>query len=145
MFRQPAHPQTQRIWDPVCWVRVRRVLLICLMVPEHKCALEHRPGLFLTGPLRHHQRHCCECASVYSVMLHSLRPYGLWPTRLLCPWDFPGKNTGVGCHFFLQGIFLTQAWNPLLLLWQVDFVLLSHREALEALLLHLKYGEMDVS
>ena len=29
------------------------------------------------------------------------------PARLLCPWDFPGKKTGVGCHFFLQGIFLT--------------------------------------
>ena len=29
-------------------------------------------------------------------------------TRLLCPWDFPGKNTGVGCHFLLQGIFPTQ-------------------------------------
>ena len=33
------------------------------------------------------------------------RPQGLWPTRLLCPWDSPGKNTGVGCHFLLQGIF----------------------------------------
>ena len=30
------------------------------------------------------------------------------PTRLLCLWDFPGKNTGMGCHFPLQGIFLTQ-------------------------------------
>ena len=29
-------------------------------------------------------------------------PHGLQPTRLLCPWDFPGKNTGVGCHFLLQ-------------------------------------------
>ena len=29
----------------------------------------------------------------------------------LCPWDFPGKNTGVGCHFFLQGIFRTQESN----------------------------------
>ena len=29
-------------------------------------------------------------------------PQGLWLTRLLCPWDFPGKNTGVGCHFLLQ-------------------------------------------
>ena len=28
---------------------------------------------------------------------------GLWPARLLCPWDSPGKNTGVGCHFLLQG------------------------------------------
>ena len=33
------------------------------------------------------------------------------PARLPCPWDFPGKNTGVGCHFLLQGIFLTQGSN----------------------------------
>ena len=34
----------------------------------------------------------------------------LWTVAcsLLCPWDFPGKNTGVGCHFLLQGIFSTQ-------------------------------------
>ena len=32
----------------------------------------------------------------------SLRPHGLQPTRLLCPWDFPGKSTGVGCHYPLQ-------------------------------------------
>ena len=37
----------------------------------------------------------------------TLRPYGLQPTRLLCPWDFSGKNTEVGCHFLLQGIFPT--------------------------------------
>ena len=48
-------------------------------------------------------------------MSHSLQPYGLWPTRLLCPWDSPGENTGVGCHFLLQGIFLTQRSNPHLL------------------------------
>ena len=41
-----------------------------------------------------------------------LRPHGLQPTRLLCPWDFPGKDTGVGCHFLLQGIFPTQELNP---------------------------------
>ena len=34
------------------------------------------------------------------------------PAGLLCPWDFPGKNTGVGCHFLLQGIFPTQGSNP---------------------------------
>ena len=39
------------------------------------------------------------------------RPHGLWPTRILCPWDSPGKNTGVGCHSLLQGIFLTQGSN----------------------------------
>ena len=37
------------------------------------------------------------------------------PTRLLCPWDFPGKNTGVVCHFLLQAIFPTQGSNPSLL------------------------------
>ena len=42
----------------------------------------------------------------------SLPPHGLQPTRLLHPWDFPGKNTGQGCHFFLQEIFLTQGLNP---------------------------------
>ena len=36
-----------------------------------------------------------------SVVSDSLRPRGLKPTRLLCPWDFPGKNTGVGCRFLL--------------------------------------------
>ena len=37
------------------------------------------------------------------------------PARLLCPWDFPGKNIGVGCYFLLQGTFLTQGLNPSLL------------------------------
>ena len=35
-------------------------------------------------------------------MSDSVRPHRWQPTRLLCPWDFPGKNTGVGCHFLLQ-------------------------------------------
>ena len=43
-----------------------------------------------------------------SVVSDSLRPHGLQPSRFLCPWDFPGKSSGVGCHFLLQGIFLTQ-------------------------------------
>ena len=42
---------------------------------------------------------CCQAASVVS---DSVRPHGLQPTRLLCPWDSPGKNTGVGCHFLLH-------------------------------------------
>ena len=45
----------------------------------------------------------------------SLQPLGLQPTRLLFPWDFPGKNTGVGCHALLQGVFLTQGSNQRLL------------------------------
>ena len=50
-----------------------------------------------------------------SVMPDSLRPCGLQPARLLCPWDSPGKNTGVGCHALLQGIFPPQGSNPCLL------------------------------
>ena len=43
-----------------------------------------------------------------SVVSNSLRPHGQWLTRLLCPWNSPGKSTGVGSHSFLQGIFLTR-------------------------------------
>ena len=46
-----------------------------------------------------------------SVMSDSLRPHRLQLTRLLSSWDFPGMNTGVGCHFLLQGIFPTQGSN----------------------------------
>ena len=45
---------------------------------------------------------------VRSVMSESLQPYGLQRTRLLCPRDFPGRNTGMDGHFLLQGISLTQ-------------------------------------
>ena len=58
-----------------------------------------------------------------SVVSDSSQPHGMWPTRLLCPWDFPGKNTGVGCHALLQEIFPTQESNPHLLdllHWQAD-------------------------
>ena len=48
-------------------------------------------------------------------MSDSLRPHGLYPARLLCPWDSPGKNAGVGCQFLLQGIFPTQESNSRLL------------------------------
>ena len=47
-----------------------------------------------------------------SVMPDSFQPHGLQPARLLCPWDFPDKNTRVGCHALFQGIFLTQGSNP---------------------------------
>ena len=46
-----------------------------------------------------------------SVVPNCLRPHELQPTRLFCPWDFPGKDIGVGCHFLLQGIFSTQGLN----------------------------------
>ena len=45
---------------------------------------------------------CCCCCCVTSVVSDSVRPQRRQPTRLPCPWDSPGKNTGVGCHFLLQ-------------------------------------------
>ena len=56
----------------------------------------------------------------------TLQPHGLQSTRLLCPWDFPGKNTGVGCYFLLQGIFPIQRLNMHLLHWQASSLPLSH-------------------
>ena len=53
-------------------------------------------------------------------------PHRRQPTRLPHPRDSPGKNTGVGCHFLLQGISSTQAWKPCLTHRQVDSSLLSH-------------------
>ena len=49
--------------------------------------------------------------SVNSSVCLTLRPHGLKLTRLLCPWNSPGKDTGVGSHSLLQGIFLIQRWN----------------------------------
>ena len=66
-----------------------------------------------------------------SVVSNSMQPHGLSPARLLYPWNFPGNNTGVGCHFLLQGIFPTQGLNPCLLHllhWQADSLPLSHLE-----------------
>ena len=52
----------------------------------------------------------CVCVS-HSVVPNSLPPHGLLPARPPCPWDSPGKNTGVGCHALLQGIFPTLGLN----------------------------------
>ena len=48
------------------------------------------------------------------------------PTRLLCPWNSPSKNAGVGCHAFLQGIFPTQGLNPDILHCKQILYCLSH-------------------
>ena len=60
---------------------------------------------------------CCLVARSHSPLF---QPPGLQPARLLCPWDAPHKETGVGCHVPLQGIFPTQGSNPHLLPWQAE-------------------------
>ena len=64
----------------------------------------------------------------HSVMSESLWPYGLQPTRLLCPWDPPGKNTRVGSHSVLQGIFLTQGQMWVSCITGKFFTILATRE-----------------
>ena len=73
---------------------------------------------------------CCVSRSVVS---DSLQPQGLEPSRLLCPWDSPGKNTGMGCYFLLQRIFPTQGWNLCLLHDKQILLLLSQQGSPEPL------------
>ena len=68
------------------------------------------------------------CA-VTQLYLSLCDPMDCRPARLLCPWDSPGRNTGVGCHALLQGIFPTWGLNPRLfhlLHWQADSLPLGH-------------------
>ena len=71
--------------------------------------------------------------------------HGMYPAMLLCPWDFPGKNTGVGCHALLQEIFLIQGLNLHLLHllgWQADSLPLCH---LGSLLLSIQFSSVTQS
>ena len=56
---------------------------------------QHKGQFHLPGP-------CCCCCWVTLVVSDSVQPHRRQPTRLPCPWDSPGKNKGVGCHFLLQ-------------------------------------------
>ena len=83
----------------------------------------------------HTHTHICMCMCIYIYIYTHMyvyklshfshvyvQAYGLEPSRLLCPWDSPGKNTGVGCPALLQGIFPTQELNLCflhLLNWQM--------------------------
>ena len=69
---------------------------------EDRC-LEGREGLGRAG------QHACMLSSL--VVSNPLWPHVLQPTRLLCPWDFPGKNTGVGCHSFSRGSSWPRDWT----------------------------------
>ena len=70
----------------------------------------------------------------HSVKSNSLQPHGLQPTRLLCPWDSPGKKTGVGCHFLLQiwiwgySVYsrVTHKWTALILIFLLNFIPFIH-------------------
>ena len=81
---------------------------------------------WLIGQISNLPSVCVRACMLSSVWLFG--PHWLQPTSLLCPWDYPIKNTGVCCHFLLQGIYLTQGSNLIflhILLWQTDSLPLS--------------------
>ena len=67
-------------------------------IPHPFSRQEHWSGLPFPSPMQKSEKWKRSC----SVMSNSSRPHGLQPTRLLRPWDFPGKSTGVGCHCLLR-------------------------------------------
>ena len=103
----------------------------------HKAGLQNtlsckkRPqGSPVNEPLPYHRKNWMQCCCLVTKSCLTLsRPHGLQPTRLLCPQNSPGKNTGVGCCLLFQGIFLTQGLNPSLLQWQSDSLPLCHQKS----------------
>ena len=77
-------------------------------------------------------------------MSDSSWPHGLYPTRLLWPWNSPGKNTGVGCHFLFQGLFQTEELNSSLQHWQVDSLPLTYLGSPHTLYLYLNNATLVV-
>ena len=86
-----------------------KALLIYQCIPQWR---ENQDLIGQTCPVQIFQStHCvCVCVHKESVVSDSLWPYGLWPARFLCPWDFPGKNTGVGHRFLLRGSSQPRDW-----------------------------------
>ena len=66
------------------------------------------------------------CMPAFSVMSSSVTPWTISCQAPLCPWDSPGKNTGVGCHVLLQRIFPDSGVDPMSPVWQEDSLTLSH-------------------
>ena len=102
-------------------------------IPDsHPCSttrFRRAPGSITHSSSPGWARWVCMCVFSCSVMSSSLRPFGLQPTRLLCPWDILGKYTGVGCPFLFQEIFPAQGSNLCLLsplFWQMGSLPLSH-------------------
>ena len=115
-------------WILVSWMTEKLVSLSCKSQKAHKPCIQ---VLGLAWP----------CVFVLSRVRLFATPWTV-ATRLLCPWDSPGKNTGVGGHSLLQGIFPTQGSNPSLLhllLWQADSLPLHHGWWSTISFIHLKY------
>ena len=81
-----------------------------------------------------------ESVLICPVVSDFLRLHGLQSIRLLCPWDSPGKNPGVGCHSLLQGMFLTRGLNLGLLPCRQILYRLSHQGSKSSVFLRWRRG-----
>ena len=104
---------------------------------QYTCPLGVSPPPCLHHTLGLCSKHSLSLCVSHLVVSDSFRPHGLQPTRLLYPWDSPGKNTGVGCHFLLQQIFPTQGSNPGLPHCRQTLYHLSHQGS--------QYRQIDVN
>ena len=97
-----------------CWQECKLIQSLCKAVwrllKKLKMELPYDPAISLLGTYSEKVK-----SESLSVVSDSLQPHRLQPARLLCQWNPPGKNTGVGSHSLLQEIFPTQELNPGLL------------------------------
>ena len=128
--KHPANPQNWKIWILLfqskalnSFVTRQKLIQKVVLGWERWCNSNLKYAAFALGQAGRQRPEKCQkkkeeeeevsqnwkCKHVsHPVVSNSLQLHGLYPTRLLCPWDFPGKNTEVGCHSLLQGIFLTE-------------------------------------
>ena len=86
----------------ICWLKFQNLVWNDDLLTEDDDKDHKVTGKHGFGPLELQMSKCTRVCSVASVMSGSLWPHKLQPTRLLCPQNSPGKNTGVGCHFLFQ-------------------------------------------
>ena len=93
------------LWYPwVPFVHVPILAIFLLLTPLNFCCFKPPSCILLSTSRKHRVYGGCRQVTSNSATL--------WTARLLCPWDFPGKNTGVGCYFLFQGFFPTQDETP---------------------------------
>ena len=108
LCRAPPSSATKNIINLLSISSIWRCPCVVMLYLGEKWGLQpwrHTSNSWKTAPKR-------QWKWSHSVVSYSLWPHELWPTRLLHPWDFPRRRTGVSCHLLLQGILPTQASNP---------------------------------
>ena len=109
-----------------CHVLLQGIFLTQGSNPYLLCLLHWQAGFFNTSTTKEaHKRYVCTCAESLQSCPTLCDPM-TEPARLFYPKDSPGKNTGVGCHDLLQGIFPTSRLNLNLQHWQADCLPLNH-------------------